>query len=393
MWDFKFRILKYQFSSHVINNMRTKILLFFVLAVSALMLASFIGHKNDTMKPFVVVLDAGHGGKDPGNRGNGYKEKDIVLDVTLQIGKILEKQPYIEVIYTRTTDEFLELYERAAIANKADADVFVSIHCNSHHTQAYGAETFVMGLSKSKQNLNTAKKENEVIFLEDNYEEKYVGFDPNSPESFIGLTILQEEYLDQSIMLAGLIQNNMVNNLKRRDRSVKQDVFWVLHNTYMPSVLVELGFLTHKTEGPYVNSKKGRKALSREIANGIITYRKNLLLATSDTQNPVITEAEIEEAIEEAEEDIYEDVVFKVQLLASKNKIETFAYNFNGLKEVNRHLEDGLYKYYYGKTSDYNKIRLMQTYAKDNGYPTCYIVAFKDGEKLKLSQVLKSNNK
>lgn len=373
--------------------MRTKILLFFVLTLGSITFFSFTGHNNSTTKPFVVVLDAGHGGKDPGNRGNGYKEKDIALSVILEIGKILEKVDGIEVIYTRKTDVFLELHERAAIANKADADVFVSVHCNSHHTQAYGAETFVMGLSKSKQNLNTAKKENEVIFLEDNYEETYVGFDPNSPESFIGLTILQEEYLDQSIMLAGLIQNNMVNNLKRKDRSVKQDVFWVLHNTYMPSVLVELGFLTHKKEGPYINSKKGRSAMAKEIANGILTYRKNLLLATSDAQNPVITQEEIDKAISEAEEDIYEDVVFKVQLLASSKKIETFAYNFNGLKDINRHEEDGLYKYYYGKTSDYNKIRLMHTYAKDNGYPTCYIVAFRDGKKLKLSEVLKSEDK
>ncbi len=373
--------------------MRTTILFFFVLTVGSILFLSFERHNNNTTKPFVVVLDAGHGGKDPGNIGNGFKEKDIALNVILEIGKILEKADGIEVIYTRKTDVFLELRERAAIANKADADVFVSVHCNSHHTQAYGAETFVMGLSKSNQNLNTAKKENEVIFLEDNYEEKYVGFDPNSPESFIGLTILQEEYLDQSIMLAGLVQNNMVNNLRRKDRSVKQDVFWVLHNTYMPSVLVELGFLTHKTEGPYINSKKGRTSMAKEIANGIITYRRNLLLATSDAQNPNITEEEINKAMDEAEKKIYEGVVFKVQLLASKNKTETFAYNFNGLKEVNRHKEDGLYKYYYGKTSDYNKIRLMQTFAKDNGYPTCYIVAFKDGKKLKISEVLKSEDK
>ncbi len=390
MSDFIFRILKYQFSSHVINNMRTKILFLSVLILVSFSQFSFTGPDNEADKPFVVVLDAGHGGKDPGNRGNGYKEKDIALSVTLKVGEILEKQSNIKVIYTRKTDVFLELHERAAIANEADADVFVSIHCNSHHTQAYGAETFVMGLSKSKQNLNTAKKENEVIFLEDNYEEKYVGFDPNSPESFIGLTILQEEYLDQSIMLAGLIQNNMVNNLKRRDRSVKQDVFWVLHNTYMPSVLVELGFLTHKTEGPYVNSKKGRAELAKEIANGVITYRKNLLLATSDTQNPIITEKEIDEAIEAAEENLYEGVTFKVQLLASKNKLSTSPSKFKGLKDVERDLEDGLYKYYYGNTSDYNKIQLMQTYAKDNGYPTCYVVAFRDGQKLKLSEVLKS---
>jgi N-acetylmuramoyl-L-alanine amidase len=354
---------------------------------------SFVNHNNQTIKEFIVVLDAGHGGKDSGNTGNGYLEKDIALDVTLQVGKILEREPNMKVIYTRKTDVFIELDERAPVANSVDADIFVSIHCNSHHTQAYGAETFVMGLNKSKQNLNTAKKENEVIFLEENYEETYAGFDPNSPESLIGLTIMQEEYLDQSIMLAGLIQNNMVNNLKRRDRSVKQDVFWVLHHSYMPSVLVELGFLTHKKEGPYVNSKKGRKEMAREIANGIITYRKNLALGTSDFQNPTITESEIEEAIEETEEKIYEGVTFKVQLAASSKKLETKAYNFKGLKDITRNKEDDLYKYYYGETSDYNKIQLMKAYAREKGYSSAYVVAFEKNKKVKLSEVLKTEDR
>lgn len=373
--------------------MKLNYTLLFLVLLGIAISYSFVNNNNQTTKEFIVVLDAGHGGKDSGNVGNGYLEKDIALDVTLQVGKILEGQPNMKVIYTRKTDVFIELDERAPIANEVDADIFVSIHCNSHHTQAYGAETFVMGLNKSKQNLNTAKKENQVIFLEENYEETYAGFDPNSPESLIGLTIMQEEYLDQSIMLAGLIQNNMVNNLKRRDRSVKQDVFWVLHHSYMPSVLVELGFLTHKKEGPYVNSKKGRKDMAREIANGIITYRKNLSLSTSDFQNPTITESEIEEAINEAEEKIYKDITFKVQLAASGKKLETKAYNFKGLKDITRNKEDGLYKYYYGETSDYNKIQLMKTYAREKGYTSAYVVAFENNKKVKLSEVLKSEDK
>ena len=348
---------------------------------------------NPVTDPFIVVLDAGHGGHDSGNTGLGYVEKDIVLDVTLQVGKILEAQPGFQVVYTRKTDVFIDLDKRAPVANKLDADIFVSIHCNSHHTQAYGAETFVMGLNKSSQNLNTAKRENEVILLEENYEEKYAGFDPNSPESLIGLTLMQEEYLDQSIMLAGLIQNNIVNNLKRRDRSVKQDVFWVLHHSYMPSVLVELGFLTNKKEGPYVNSKKGRKEMAREIANGIITYKKNLSLATSDFKDPEITQEEIDEAIKVVDEKLYEDITFKVQLAASSKKIETKAYNFKGLKEISRDKVEALYKYYYGATSDYNKIQLMKTFAREKGYPSAYIVAFKDGKKVRLVDILKSEDR
>lgn len=368
-------------------------LVYILLLVAASIGYGFSGNKNDTTKPFVVVLDAGHGGKDPGNRGNGFFEKDIVLDVTLQVGKLLEKYPDIKVVYTRKTDVFIDLYRRGPIANEVDADIFVSIHCDSHNSQANGIGTFVMGVDKSGKNLETAKKENEVIFLEENYEETYAGFDPSSPESLIGLTLMQEEYLDQSIILASLIQNNIVNNLKRKDRSVRSAPFWVLHSSYMPSVLVELGFLTNNEEGPYVNSKKGRKELANEIVKGILSYKKNIALATDSSQNPVITEEEIDQAIEKTEIKEYKGVEFRVQLAASSKKLDTKASNFKGLKEVDRKREDGLYKYYYGQTSDYNRIQLMKTFAQEKGYPSCYIVAFKDGDKKKLSEVLKSQDK
>ncbi|MBT8256803.1 MAG: N-acetylmuramoyl-L-alanine amidase [Bacteroidia bacterium] len=373
--------------------MKTKYILFFCLFLGILVSYGFLSHKNDTTNPFIVVLDAGHGGKDSGNRGNGYLEKDIVLDVTLQVGKLLSREEGFKVIYTRKSDVFIELKARGPIANEADADIFVSILCNSHHTQAYGAETFVMGVDKSGKNLETAKRENEVIFLEDNYLEKYEGFDPNSPESLIGLTLMQEEYLDQSIMLAGLIQNNMVNNLKRKDRSVKSGPFWVLHSSYMPSVLVELGFLTHKSEGKYVNSKKGRKEMAEQIAKGIIAYRNNIALATSDFQNPEITEEEIEEAIETTEERIYDGITFKVQLAASSKKLTTEPYNFKGLKEISRNKEDGMFKYYYGDTSNYNKIQLMKAFAREKGFSSAYVVAFQGDKKVRLADVLKAEDR
>jgi len=373
--------------------MKTKIASFLVLSISILFFSSFINFNKTQIKPFIVVLDAGHGGKDPGNLGNGYKEKDIALKIVLEIGRILEKEPNIKVLYTRKTDVFINLIERAPIANKVDADLFVSIHCNGHHTQAYGAETYVMGLKKSTQNMNIAKKENEVIFLEENYEENYAGFDPNSPESLIGMTLMQEEYLDQSILLASLIQNNIINNLKRKDRKVKQDVFWVLHHSYMPSVLVEAGFLTYKKEGAYLNSKKGQTEMAREIASGILSYRSSISLATYDAQNPEITQEEIDKAIEDTKDRVYPDIIFKVQLAAVSRKINTKPSNFKGLKEVERIKEGKLNKYYYGETSDYNKIQLMKKFAKEKGYDSCYIVAFKGGKKLKLSDVLNSEDK
>ncbi|MEL6810539.1 MAG: N-acetylmuramoyl-L-alanine amidase, partial [Bacteroidota bacterium] len=208
--------------------MRTKYLLVSLLFLGIAISYSFLSNKNDTTKPFVVVLDAGHGGHDSGKYHNGMKESKIALSITLKVGAILEKDPNIKVIYTRKTDVFVKLKERGAIANRADADLFVSIHCNAHNSQAHGAETFVLGLHANERNMEVAKKENEVIFLEENFEENYAGYDPNSPESFIGLAIMQEEYLDQSIMLASLVQNNFVNKLKRKDRSVKQAGFIVL---------------------------------------------------------------------------------------------------------------------------------------------------------------------
>ncbi|WGF91968.1 N-acetylmuramoyl-L-alanine amidase family protein [Aequorivita marisscotiae] len=341
-------------------------------------------------KPFVVVLDAGHGGHDHGNKGNGYKESEISLNIVLKVGAELEKLPNVKVIYTRKTDVFIELRERAAIANRADADLFVSVHCNAHHSNAYGAETFVLGLHKSQANFEVAKKENEVIYLEDNYQEKYGGFDPNAPESLIGMVLMQEEYLDQSILLASLVQNNVINNLKRKDRSVKQAGFWVLHNTYMPSVLIETGFLTNKTEGAYLNSVKGQTEMAREIGNAIKSYISSLSISTEKIRDPQIEQIQVEKTIETTKEDIYENVTFKVQLAASGKKLDPKPQNFKGLNEVTREKEDGLFKYYYGETSDYNKIQVMKTFVQQKGYPSAYIVAFKKGRKVNLPEVLKS---
>ena len=222
---------------------------------------------------FTVVLGAGHGGKDPGNRGNGYYEKNIALSIALKVGAELEKQSNIKVIYTRKKDVFVNLFKRAEIANKAKADLFISIHCDSHSSNAYGAGTFVLGLHANQRNFEIAKKENSVIFKEENYEQKYDGFDPNSPESVISLVLMQEDYLDQSIVIADLIQKAFVSDLNRKNRTVKQAGFIVLKYTYMPSVLVETGFLTNKKEGAYLNSSKGQREMSYSIAKGIIKYK------------------------------------------------------------------------------------------------------------------------
>ena len=257
-----------------------KVLPLFYLGLS-LILFSITGFTPDPVpqrdkEKFVVVLDAGHGGHDPGNLGNGYLEKNIALGIVLEAGKALEANPDIEVIYTRKDDRFVDLYVRGEIANKAKADLFVSVHCDSHSSDANGAGTFVLGLHANKQNFEIAKKENSVIYLEDNYESRYAAYDINSPESIIGLTIMQEEFLDQSILLGKMMQDNFTNNLKRKNRKVKQAGFIVLHQTFMPSVLVETGFLTNKNEGSYLNSKKGQTQMGQAIAAAIVQYKTNL---------------------------------------------------------------------------------------------------------------------
>ena len=190
-----------------------------------------------------------------------YLEKNIALTLYFEVGEILETNPDIKVIYTEKGRYFCRFFARGEIANKANADLFVSVHCDSHTSDAHGAGTFVLGLHANKQNFEIAKKENSVIYLEDNYESRYADYDINSPESIIGLTIMQEEFLDQSIALAKMIQDNFSNKLKRNDRKVKQAGFIVLHQTFMPSVLVETGFLTNNDEGAYLNSRKDNQKL------------------------------------------------------------------------------------------------------------------------------------
>ncbi|GAQ48050.1 N-acetylmuramoyl-L-alanine amidase [Flavobacterium psychrophilum] len=223
---------------------------------------------------FKVVLDAGHGNHDFGATYHGFVEKNINLAIVLKLGKILELDPNVQVIYTRNNDTFVDLVERANIANRASANFFVSIHCNANkNNDAYGSETFVMGLSKSASSLAIAKKENAVITLEDNYKKKYSGYDPNSPESLISATIAQEEYLDQSIELASKIQEGLENKLNRKSRGVAQAPFMVLHKAFMPRVLVETGFISNLDEGTYLNSEEGQQNIAKTIADAVFRMK------------------------------------------------------------------------------------------------------------------------
>ncbi|MFT4833157.1 MAG: N-acetylmuramoyl-L-alanine amidase [Psychroserpens sp.] len=423
---------------------------FFVLA---LLLSAFSipGDKKPKVKTFVVVLDAGHGGHDPGNLGNGYLEKNIALNIVLNVGKSLEKNPNVKVVYTRKDDTFVDLYVRGQIANKADADLFVSVHCDSHNSDAHGAGTFVLGLHANKQNFEIAKKENSAIYLEDDYETRYAGYDINSPESVIGLTIMQEEFLDQSIELAKFIQENFTSKLKRVDRKVKQAGFIVLHQTFMPSVLVETGFLTNKTEGAYLNSGKGQTEMGIAIASAILDYKNTLngntsmeyvqkktpsvvvaskeeinqpketpkkelpkqeivtvKKATSTLEKPkelpkenvVISKEPQEETIaaapekKEAGTDPIEfkkksNLIFKVQLFASSREIPLDSENFKGLNKLSKEPVSNLYRYMYGNAESFFDAKLLKSNADAKGYTTSYVVAYKEGKRISLDEALK----
>jgi len=357
----------------------------------ALLLSACTGFSQS----FKVVLDAGHGGDDSGTNHNSYKEKTIVLSTVLKIGKILEKEPGFDVVYTRKTDVFIELRERANIANRAKADLFVSIHCNGvNAASASGTETFVMGLDRSNMNLEVARKENSVIYQEKDYKIKYKGFDPNRPDTSIGLALQQEESLNQSLLLATKVKEGF-RKLKKNDRGIKQQPLWVLDATTMPGVLIELGFVSNKAEGAYLNSEDGQDELARTIANAIISYKELLGGKSSiggDAVNEISTKpekvtAEEKEIVKEAASD--NGVIFKVQISASGRNLETKPSNFKGLRSVTKIKEGSMIKYFYGETDDYNDTPALLSEAKAKGYSSAYVVPFKNGKIITMKEALK----
>ncbi len=284
----------------------------FILAFIALLfiitpVLSFAQANGSKIK--TVVIDAGHGGKDPGNLGTGrYKttEKHIVLDISLRLGNyIKEAFPDIEVIYTRDKDVFVGLNERAKLANDNKADVFISIHCNAFkNPESHGTESWVMGLHKSEENLKIAQKENSVIFLEDDYEVKYEGFDPNAPESYIAMVIFQNAFLNQSLDLASKVQKQFKTRVGRVDRGVKQAGFVVISKTTMPSILVELGFLTNKEEEDYLNSEDGKVYMASAIFRAFKEYKQEYETpdVVDTNPNPTPEKTEEEKAAEKKEQ-------------------------------------------------------------------------------------------
>ena len=370
---------------------------------------------------FKVTLDAGHGDHDYGAVYHGHIEKNITLAIVLKVGKILEKNSSIEVIYTRKTDVFIDLVERANIANKADANIFVSIHCNANtNNAADGSETYVMGMSKNASNLEAAKRENSVITLEKDYKEKYEGFDPKSPESIVSKTMIVEQFLDQSIALAGKVQSQFIQ-VGKKSRGVKQAPYMVLHKAYMPRVLIETGFISNQTEGSKLDSETGQQEIAESIANAIISYKKeyfgasasDTMIKPSQQMEPVktvdsvvkkpivkspdtkVSEVKKPETKTETKPEIKPEVVssaiatFKVQLSASGKKMELVPSNFNGLSTISIASEGNLYKYMYGETTNYQEAKRLLSEAKAKGYSSAFLIAFKNGKKVSIQDALK----
>lgn len=372
------------------------------LAIQLLVVLTFCSSVSAQTDKFVVTLDAGHGDHDFGATYHGHVEKNIALAVVLKVGKILEKNPNIKVIYTRKTDVFIDLVERANIANRADASIFVSIHCNANkNTVADGTETYVMGLTKNASNLEAAKKENSVITLEKDYKQKYEGYNPNAPESLIGMTLMQEEFLENSIALAGKIQDNFKNDMGLKSRGVKQAPFMVLHKAYMPRVLIEMGFISNKDEGARLDSEQGQEDVAQGIAEAIVSYKREFF---GEEPNEPKVEKPIRRIIEKPIEVIQPDtvienkempkvdengIIFKVQLSASSKNLELVPSNFKGLQNITSLFENGLYKYMYGSTSSHDTAKSLLQEAKAKGFTSAYLIAFKDGKSINIQDAIK----
>lgn len=380
----------------------------------------FVGAQSSK---FTLVIDAGHGGHDPGAIGDISREKDINLAVSLQLGALVERNfSDVKVVYTRKTDKYLTLQERADIVNNNHADLFICIHTNSAKAaSAFGAETFTLGLAKSKANLDVAMRENSVILLEDDYKSKYRGFDPSSVDSYIMFEFMQDKYIDKSVDLASNIQKQFTRLARRSDRGVRQAGFWVLHRSACPSVLVELGFISNPSEERFLASESGQSDMAASIYNAFVNFKRDhdkksgkqvvsanyveagktkgiLVDQKNDTDAIIVTSKEKVE-VKTADSSQVEPLkqaekkpapVYKVQLFASNTKLKANAADFKGLKDADFFVEGGLYKYTLGAETDYSKIVIVRKQVVSK-FPGAFIIAFVGDKKMTVNEALKLN--
>lgn len=374
-----------------------------ILLLTVLLFTSFDteNHPKKIATPYVlktVVIDAGHGGHDHGCSGSSNKEKTVALNLALKLGALIEKNyPDVKVVYTRKTDVFVELYERAAIANRNNADLFICIHCNANPSSSpSGTETYVMGLHKTEANLNVAKRENDVILMEDDYSQHYDGFDPNNPASHIIFSLNQHAFMEQSILFASSVEKYFKTNSNRSSRGVKQAGFLVLWKTAMPSVLIETGFLTNTSEEKFLGSDAGQNSIAESIFYAFRDYKNDMennsgkvsdeKIAKIETEMKKESEAEIIATNNSNSVENNKGIEFRVQFYASatEEKMSKFA----ALKPENITYvkESGMYKYRLGPYSNIEEATKKQTTARNAGYKDAFVIAFKDGKRISVEE-------
>lgn len=430
-----------------------KIFIISIIIISAFFWTSFVPKFTPVFTVKTIVIDAGHGGKDPGCHGSKYKEKDVALAVALKLGKYIEENMKdVKVVYTRKTDVFLELQARAEIANKAKADLFICIHCNSAcyrdkkikkdicNDDAHGAETYVMGIKNEQGKLDVAKRENSAILLEDNYVKKYDGFDPNSDESYIIMSMFTDTYLNQSLSFASKVQKQYRGKAARTDKGVKRASLWVLWRTYMPSVLTEIGFLTNPEEEQFLGSSKGQDYIASGIFKAFREYKDEVegvvkkydddlekqetyKLSKEDSlelvdikkakEKPVIikepidsekinkvnvkTDTLIKKEVKELPKEMkpvdHKDdpvplakspVVYKVQIASSDKKIALDSEKFKGVDKPGEYQDKGIYKYTSGEFSKQEDAVKLQAQLRKLGFKDAFVIAMQDGKRIPL---------
>ncbi|MDD3195405.1 MAG: N-acetylmuramoyl-L-alanine amidase [Paludibacter sp.] len=381
-----------------------------VLLIAFVLSSAFVEDLSAQKRNFVLVLDAGHGGRDPGAVGKISREKDITLSVVKKVGALVERNiPDVKVVFTRSTDVFVPLERRAAIANDHHADMFISVHTNAaKSTAAYGAETYTLGLAKTKANLEVAMAENSVMMLEDDYKTRYQGFDPSSVDSYIMFEFMMDTYLDNSISFATDVQKQLTSTSKRHDRGVRQAGFWVLHRSACPSVLVELGFISNRSEELYLASERGQQELAKSIYSAFLKYKRNYDrrsgVNSSGSVTPVPEVAGPEPAvITPSEAPVNQSAgetgsasvvnndgvpVFKVQFMSSPSAISSNSGAFKGIKDTSHYYEGGLYKYTVGYETDYTKANKLKNEVRRK-FPDAFVIAFVGEKKISISEALK----
>jgi N-acetylmuramoyl-L-alanine amidase len=423
-------------------NMK-KLTVLSLILVSAIFWTSFCPRFTPVFTVKTIVIDAGHGGKDPGCHGSKYKEKDVALAVALKLGKYIEdNMKDVKVVYTRKTDVFLELQQRAEIANRAKADLFVCIHCNSAcyrdkklkkdvcNDNAHGAETYVMGIKNEAGKLDVAKRENSAILLEDNYVKKYDGFDPNSDESYIIMSMFTDTYLEQSLSFASKVQKQYRGKAGRADKGVKRASLWVLWRTFMPSVLTEIGFLTNPEEEQFLGSTKGQDYIASGLFRAFREYKDEVegvakkydddfekqdsyqlsredsleiaeMKKAKEAVKPAAKDTakgkpntKKEEAIAKEPKDTRTEqvkkadpespVVYKVQIASSDKKIPLNSDKFKDVEKPAEYEDKGIYKYTAGEFTKQEDAAALQSKLRKNGFKDAFVIAMQDGKRVPL---------